>query len=57
MNKFTDTPKKTKQKKVVDKPRSGEVIKKGTQTFVKCPKCGWTHPSTETKCRFCGAEL
>ena len=57
MNKFVDKPQKTKQKKVVDKERKGEIIHKGSQTFVKCPKCGWIHSSTETKCRFCGAEL
>lgn len=58
-NKFTDKPKKTVKpavKKEVFK-RNGEIIKKGEQTFVICPKCGWKHTADTEKCRFCGAEL
>ena len=60
MNKFVDKPKKEKKvtisqiKKIT---RKGEIITKGKQTFIICPKCGWIHPETEKKCRFCGAEL
>ncbi len=57
MNKFTDKPKKTRKVKIAEEPKKGEIIKKGSQTFVKCPKCGWIHPITETRCRFCGAKL
>lgn len=58
-NKFTDKPKKTAKVvvKKETKERNGEIIKKGEQTFIKCPKCGWIHTIDTTKCRFCGAEL
>ncbi len=55
-NKFTDKPIETK-KTVKEVKRKGEVIHKGNQTFIKCPKCGWIHTSDTEKCRFCGAEL
>lgn len=59
MNKFTDKPKKTVKKEISPKKveRHGEIIKKGEQTFVICPKCGWKHTIDTEKCRFCGAEL
>lgn len=56
MSKYTEKPKKTVVK-VEKKAIKGEVIKKGDQEFIKCPKCGWIHSSSETKCRFCGADL
>ena len=57
-NKFTDKPKKVvKTVKKEVKQRNGEIIKKGEQTFIKCPKCGWIHTIDTIKCRFCGAEL
>ena len=34
-----------------------EVIKKGDQEFVICPKCGWQHPYGTTRCRFCGGKI
>ena len=58
------TPKKTVKKekpvvveevKVEEKPI--EVIKKGDQEFVICPKCGWQHPYGTTHCRFCGGKI
>lgn len=57
MNKFTDKPKRIRKVKLIEEPKHREIIHKGNQTFVKCPKCGWIHNSTEEKCRFCGAEL
>lgn len=33
------------------------IIKKGKQTFIVCPKCGWKHSIDEKTCRFCGAKL
>lgn len=56
MNKYTDKPKKTVIK-VEKREIKGEIIKKGNQEFIKCPRCGWVHSLTEKKCRFCGAEL
>lgn len=59
MNKFTDKPKKTVKPTVkkVTKERNGEIIKKGEQTFIICPKCGWQHTIDTVECRFCGAKL
>lgn len=63
MNKFigkktTKTPKKQalKTTKTPKKP-DVEVIKKGDQEFVTCPKCGWLHKFGTQKCRFCGSKL
>ncbi len=39
-----------------EKP-AAEVIKKGDQEFVICPKCGWKHPAGTTHCRFCGGRI
>lgn len=60
MNKFIQketksTKKTTIKKKLVEE--NVEVIKKGEQEFVKCPKCGWLHKFGTKKCRFCGSEL
>ena len=56
-NKFTDKPVEVKKEVVKEVKKKGEIIKKGNQTFVKCPKCGWIHTIDTVKCRFCGAEL
>lgn len=57
MNKFTDKPRKTVKKEVKPIEKHGEIIKKGSQTFVICPKCGWQHTIDTAECRFCGAKL
>lgn len=57
MNKFTDKPKKAVKKEVKPIEKHGKIIKKGTQTFVICPKCGWQHTIDTVECRFCGAKL
>lgn len=70
MNKFIGEKKvgaRTRAKKkpvaVVVKPElpapaeNVEVIKKGQQEFVKCPKCGWVHAYGTKRCRFCGTRL
>lgn len=56
-NKFIDKPVEEKKEAVKVAKKKGEIIKKGNQTFVKCPKCGWIHTIDTVKCRFCGAEL
>jgi len=60
MNKFIKketkkTKKATVKKVVVDE--NIEVIKKGVQEFIICPKCGWQHKFGTEKCRFCGKVL
>ena len=57
INKFIDKPIKIKKEVFKVEKKKGEIIKKGNQTFVKCPKCGWIHTIDTVKCRFCGAEL
>lgn len=57
MNKFTGKKTTKKVIKKVEAPKGVEVIKKGSQEFVKCPKCGWIHPVGTTKCRFCGKKF
>lgn len=69
MNKFIGEKKTTKRvvkkkpvevkvKPVLPAPAEDvEVIKKGQQEFVKCPKCGWVHPYGTKRCRFCGKGL
>ena len=68
MNKFIKkkAPKKVakKEKPVEEKvneikaeEKPVEVIKKGEQEFVICPKCGWQHPYGTTRCRFCGGKI
>ena len=57
INKFIDKPIRLKEKVIKVVKKKGEIIKKGNQTFVKCPKCGWIHNIDTVKCRFCGAEL
>lgn len=56
-NKFIDKPVEVKKEVVKVVKKKGEIIKKGEQTFVICPKCGWKHTADTVKCRFCGAEL
>lgn len=66
MNKFIGKaekkPVKRTTKKIVKKetPKTKEVvevIKKGVQEFVICPKCGWQHGYGTKKCRFCGKKI
>lgn len=62
MNKFigkkaTKATKKTVKKATVVEEAPKEVIKKGEQEFVICPRCGWQHKYGTTKCRFCGKKL
>ena len=62
MNKFigkkaTKATKKTVKKETVIKEAPKEVIKKGVQEFVICPRCGWQHAYGTEKCRFCGKKL
>ena len=44
------------KKEVIEEPKA-EVIKKGKQEFVVCPKCKWKHTPDTTRCRFCGAKI
>ena len=44
------------KKEVVEEPKA-EVIKKGEQEFVVCPKCHWVHTPDTKRCRFCGAKI
>lgn len=56
--KKTTKPKKVEEVKVVEVPAEPkEVIKKGNQEFVVCPRCGWHHTPDTTKCRFCGSKI
>ena len=62
MNKFigkkaTKATKKTVKKATVIEKAPVEVIKKGEQEFVICPRCGWQHTADTVKCRFCGKKL
>lgn len=63
MNKFIKktTTKKTVKKATVKKEapveETVEVIKKGTQEFIECPRCGWIHTGDTVRCRFCGKKL
>ena len=64
MSKFIKktTTKKTVKKATVKqeapvKVETVEVIKKGTQEFIECPRCGWKHTGDTIKCRFCGKKL
>lgn len=61
MNKFIGEKavkaKKKTVKKVAVKEEPVEVIKKGVQEFIICPKCGWKHTADTIKCRFCGKKL
>lgn len=58
MNKFIGKQTKKAPKRVVKKkPVEEEVIKKGEQEFITCPKCGWLHKFGTEKCRFCGSKL
>lgn len=62
MNKFigkktTKATKKTVKKATVIEEAPKEVIKKGVQEFIICPKCGWQHAYGTPKCRFCGKKL
>lgn len=56
-NKFIDKPVEVKEEVLKVAEKKGEIIKKGNQIFVKCPKCGWIHTFDTVKCRFCGEEL
>lgn len=60
MNKFikkeTKKTRKTTTKKQIVEVKD-EVIKKGEQEFIICPKCGWQHKFGTEKCRFCGKVL
>lgn len=49
-------PEKKPEVVITEKP-AVEVIKKGDQEFVICPKCGWKHPAGTTRCRFCGGKI
>lgn len=58
--KTTKPVKKVAKVKVVDVPvdePQKEVIKKGNQEFVVCPKCGWKHTPDTKRCRFCGVKI
>lgn len=60
MNKFIGkktTTKKTVKKATVQEEAPKEVIKKGTQEFIECPRCGWIHSGDTVRCRFCGKKL
>ena len=62
MNKYNKktTTKKTVKKATVKKEspvETVEVIKKGTQEFIECPRCGWIHSGDTVRCRFCGKKL
>lgn len=55
--KKVELPKPDEVKPVVIEEPKAEVIKKGKQEFVVCPKCGWKHTPDTTRCRFCGAKI
>lgn len=61
MNKFIGkkTSKTTKKvsTKAIKPVEKVEVIKKGEQEFITCPRCGWVHKYGTEKCRFCGKKL
>lgn len=62
MNKFIKRETTRVRKKIVLEPTvevkpEREVVKKGDQEFIICPRCGWQHSATETRCRFCGKKL
>ena len=62
MNKFigkktTKSTKKTVKKDIVVEEAPKEVIKKGVQEFIICPRCGWQHSGDTVRCRFCGKKL
>ena len=60
MNKFIQKETKKTRKTTTKKPIvevKDEVIKKGEQEFIICPKCGWQHKFGTEKCRFCGKGL
>ncbi len=46
-----------KKEEVVKEEPKAEVIKKGKQEFVVCPKCHWVHTPDTKRCRFCGAKI
>ena len=52
-----ETKKVVAEEKPVVEEKPVEVIKKGEQEFVICPKCGWQHPYGTTRCRFCGGKV
>lgn len=62
MNKFIGkAAKKPIKKKIAVKKETPkaeiEIIKKGVQEFITCPKCGWLHTADTKRCRFCGKKL
>lgn len=65
MSKFIKKPAKKVVKKTVkvekhiekNEEKPVEVIKKGDQEFVICPKCGWKHEAGTKRCRFCGKKI
>ena len=65
MNKFIKRETTRVRKKIVLEPTvevketkpEREIIKKGDKEFIICPRCGWQHSATETRCRFCGKKL
>ena len=60
MNKFIGkktVTKKSVKKATVKKGATNEVIKKGVQEFIICPKCGWKHKFGTEKCPYCGKVL
>lgn len=60
MNKFIQKETKKTRKTTAKKPvveENIEVIKKGEQEFIICPKCGWQHKFGTEKCPYCGKVL
>lgn len=60
MNKFIQKETKTIRKSTPRKKKVDvecEVIKKGEQEFIICPKCGWQHKFGTEKCPYCGKVL
>ena len=53
----TEKPVEEKVNEIKAEEKPVEVIKKGEQEFVICPKCGWQHPAGTTRCRFCGGKV
>lgn len=53
-----ETAEKEVEKKPEPKKQEKHIyIKKGKQTFVQCPKCGWIHEKDTKVCRFCGSNV
>jgi uncharacterized OB-fold protein len=50
------TPQSTEVKET-KKEEKHIYLKKGKQTFVVCPKCGWIHESGTKVCRFCRSKV